>query len=109
MQTTRLQIDTSNPSSRPALSLLRRYGTRIALAPPFELFELGISRPDWVAEGDLPGIHDPQWWAGKSQAEIKAGPHADEADVRRAAGHLKGLKTRQSKRKGLTAREKENQ
>ncbi|USP81831.1 SPS1, Serine/threonine protein kinase [Curvularia clavata] len=108
MQNTRFQIDTTDESTREALTLLCSYGTLVASAPFFELFEIGIPRPDWVAEGDLPGIHDPQWWVGKSQAEIKAGPHADEADVRRAAGHLKGLKTRQSKKRGLTAREKEN-
>lgn len=109
-QTTRFQIDTSNPLSRPALTLLRRHATLIASAPSFELFELGIPRPAWVKEGELPGVHDPQWWVGKSQAEIKAGPFADEEGVRRAAAQLKGLETKlKKKKKGLSARERETE
>jgi hypothetical protein len=60
-----------------------------------------------VKQGILPGLHDPQWWVGKTAAETKAGPHADEYDVKRAAAHLKGLQTKKNKKKVLTVREKE--
>lgn len=106
-QTTRFQISTTEASSRTALSLLRRHATLIAAAPGFELFELGIPRPDWVREGDFLGLHDPQWWVGRTAAEIKAGPLADEQDVRRARAYLKGQETKRGRRKGLTGREKE--
>jgi hypothetical protein len=42
-----------------------------------------------------------------SAAEVKAGPHADEAGVKRAAAHLKGLQTKKGRKKSPTAREKE--
>jgi hypothetical protein len=110
-QTTRFEIDTANPSLHMALNLLRRHGTLIASSPGFELYELGIPRPDWVQPGGggVSGVHDAQWWVGKTAAEIKAGPYADEADVKKAASNLKGLETRRKKKKGLTGREAETE
>jgi hypothetical protein len=104
-QTTRFTLSTDTPSR--ALSLLRRYGTLIVSAADFEEYELAVPRPDGVKEGILPGLHDPQWWVGLSAAEMKAGPHADEAGVKRAAAHLKGLQPRRTRRRGrLRARKR---
>ncbi|KAH7371008.1 hypothetical protein BKA66DRAFT_573186 [Pyrenochaeta sp. MPI-SDFR-AT-0127] len=106
LQTTRFKLATTS-SHKSSLALLRRYGTEIYTSPTHEVYELGIPRPDWVRQGILPGIHDPQWWLNKSLAEVKAGPHAEERDVKRAAAHLRGLQTRKSNKKVPTAREKE--
>jgi hypothetical protein len=59
-----------------------------------------------VAQGILPGVHDPQWWVGKSAAEVKAGAHADETVMKRAAAHFKGLQMKRDKKKGPTTRKK---
>lgn len=61
MQTTCLETDISKASSQPALSLLQRYGILIYSSPRFEVFELGVPRPDWVG---WPSLHGPQWWMG---------------------------------------------
>jgi hypothetical protein len=106
-QVTRFSVSTT--ANLGILSLLRLHGTLIASAANFEEYELGVPRPDWVAQGILPGVHDPQWWVGKTAAEVKAGAHADEAMVKRAAAHLKCLQTKRDKKKGLTAHEKENE
>ena len=66
-----------------------------------------MPRPDWIKEGHFPGIHDPQWWIGKTAAETKAGPLADEYDVRRAAATLKGMQTKKGRKKEMTSREEE--
>jgi len=58
-----------------------------------------VPRPDWVKEGHFPGIHDPQWWIGRTAAEIKAGPLADEYDVRSAAATMKERKRDRTSRK----------
>ncbi|CAE7020644.1 hypothetical protein CFE70_002897 [Pyrenophora teres f. teres 0-1] len=84
-QTTRFEIDLSKASFQPALDLLRRHAILIFPSSRFEVFELGMPRPDWVKEGGVPGVHDPQWWVGKTAAQIKAGPFAKEHDVKRAA------------------------
>jgi hypothetical protein len=104
-QATRFSLPTTNTTR--ALSLMRRNGMLIASAPDFEEYELGIPRPDWVKQGMMSGLHDPQWWDGNTAAEVKAGPHADESMVKKAAAHLKGPKTKTYKKKGQTAREKE--
>ena len=44
---------------------------------------------------------------GKSAAQVKAGPHAEEGDVKRAAGHIKGMMTRRERKKEMTGRERE--
>lgn len=44
---------------------------------------------------------------GKSRAEIKAGPWADEADVRVAEARIRGVETRRRKRRGRGERERE--
>ena len=66
-----------------------------------------MPRPDWVKEGHFPGIHDPQWWIGRTAAEIKAGPLADEYDVRSAAATMKGVQTRRERKRDRTSREEE--
>ncbi|EUC47277.1 hypothetical protein COCMIDRAFT_49612, partial [Bipolaris oryzae ATCC 44560] len=81
-QTTRFSLSPLSPSHLPALRLLRKHATRISSSPTHEVYELGIPRPDWVQEGAIAGVHDAQWWMGKSRAEIKAGPWADEGDVK---------------------------
>jgi hypothetical protein len=59
-----------------------------------EIWEVGVPRPYLVTEGALGGVHDPQWWLGLDGAEIRAGPFADDADVKRARAALKGAETR---------------
>ncbi|KAG9191349.1 hypothetical protein G6011_09437 [Alternaria panax] len=96
-QTTRFHISTTKPSSLAALNLLRAHSTLISSSPSFETHELGVHRPDWVGQGILPGVHDAQWWVGRSAAEVKAGPWAYEGDVRRAEAVLKGLETKRER------------
>ncbi|KAJ4362460.1 hypothetical protein N0V83_010553 [Neocucurbitaria cava] len=106
-QATRFEIAITSQSRGG--DLLRRYATPIYASTTHEVFELGVPRPEWVTAGILPGLHDPQWWLDKSAAKIKAGPWAEEHDVKRAAANLKGLQTRKKKKKGPTAREKDNE
>lgn len=103
MQTTRITVS----STLPYIALLRRYATIICTSTTYETFDLPVPRPDWVTEGILPGLHDPQWWVGKAAAEVKAGPHADKHDTKKAAAHVKGAKTKNNKKKGPTARKKQ--
>ena len=104
-QSTRFEFTTTSQSR--ASNLLRRFATQICASTTHEVYELGVPRPDWVTAGILPGLHDPQWWLDKTAAEVKAGPWAEEHDVKRAAANLKGLHTKRNKKKGPTAREKE--
>ena len=104
-QTTRFELANTSPST--ALNLLRRHATHVYTSTTHDVYELGVPRPDWVTAGILSGLHDPQWWLNKSPAEVKAGPHAEESDVKRATAQLKGLQTRKSKKKVPTARKKE--
>ncbi|CAO2655318.1 Nn.00g103820.m01.CDS01 [Neocucurbitaria sp. VM-36] len=104
-QSTRFELTTTSQSR--ASNLLRRFAAQICASATHEVYELGVPRPDWVTAGILPGLHDPQWWLDKTTAEVKAGPWAEEHDVKRAAANLKGLQTRKNKKKGPTAREKE--
>ena len=104
-QTTRFAM--SATSRNPALTLLRKYGILINTSKAHEVYELGIPRPQWVAEGMFPGVHDPQWWLGRTAAEIKAGPYAGPDVVKRAGASLKRMETKKSKRKAQTPRKKE--
>ncbi|KAG9383508.1 hypothetical protein A1F94_005419 [Pyrenophora tritici-repentis] len=106
-QTTRFEINLGGAFSQAALDLLRRHATLIYSSRRFEVFELGVPRPNWVKEGGVPGVHDTQWWIGKTAAHIKAGPFAEEQDVKKAAANLKGMQTRMNKKKEMTARERE--
>ena len=110
-QITRFTIPTttSKPTTLAALNLLRTHATLIASSPLFEIYELGIPRPDWVKQGGWLGIHDPQWWVGRSVAEVKAGPWADELEVRRVEGRMRGVEKGREKRgrKGMGKGEKE--
>ncbi|KAF5846174.1 hypothetical protein GGP41_003618 [Bipolaris sorokiniana] len=106
-QTTRFSLCPQYPTHLPALTLLRKHAILISISPTHELYELGIPRPDWVQEGAITGIHDAQWWMGKSRAEIKAGPWADEADVKVAEARMRGVETRKKKRRGKGERERE--
>ncbi|EUC29590.1 hypothetical protein COCCADRAFT_47933, partial [Bipolaris zeicola 26-R-13] len=81
-QTTRFTLCPQSATHRLALHLLRKNATLISSSPTHECYELGIPRPDFMREGAVAGVHDAQWWMGKSKAEIKAGPWADEAEVR---------------------------
>lgn len=109
LQSTRFCLLTTRSDSTPdpALLQLRRNATLICASDSHEVYELSVPRPDWVKEGMLPGIHDPQWWLDKTATEIKAGPHADEHDLKKAASRVKGSQTRKSKKTTLTVREKE--
>ncbi|KAF1943715.1 hypothetical protein EJ02DRAFT_452974 [Clathrospora elynae] len=105
-QTTRFEVSTTTtPHTSLALTLLRRHATPVSTSVLFEVFELGVPRPDWVTQGILTGLHDPQWWVGKNASETKAGPHADEHDIKRSAAHLKGQQTKKNKKNVATARE----
>ncbi|KAF2468688.1 uncharacterized protein BDR25DRAFT_357045 [Lindgomyces ingoldianus] len=55
-----------------------------------ECYKIGAARKDTVGYG----LIDPLWWIGKSAAEIKAGPFANDDDIRREESILKGLKTK---------------
>jgi hypothetical protein len=82
--------------------------TIILTTPDFEVSEMGMPTPYLVSEGaGVRLVHVPQWWVGKSIPEVKAGPHVEEKDVRRAIAHLKGLATKKLKKTSKTAREKE--
>jgi len=52
-----------------------------------------------VKQGGWLGIHDPQWWVGRSVAEVKAGPWADELEVKRVEGRMRGVEKGRVKRK----------
>jgi hypothetical protein len=121
MQTTRFEIRlptddyVPTPSQAAALVLLSAayksgHATLIRNSPVIRVYELGVPVPYLVAEGaNVVPIHLPHWWVGKSAAEIKAGPHAEERYVRRAAAHLKGQATKRKKaeKDGKTKRERE--
>jgi hypothetical protein len=111
MQTTRFVLNTREQIHRRALRVLREAGrdgiaTRVAMDDEREVWEIGVPRPDWVTEGALGGVHDPQWWHGLDAAEIRAGPHADDADVNRARTVLKGVETRRKNTLKKSAGEK---
>jgi hypothetical protein len=115
MQSTRFAIPLRTATYTPsrahtrALSLLQAGpATIIRTSPTHVVFELGMPIPYVVSEGaGVRLIHSPHWWVGKSAAEVKAGPHAEEKDVRRATANLKGLATKKRKKVGKTARERE--
>ncbi|KNG52448.1 hypothetical protein DDE82_006296 [Stemphylium lycopersici] len=106
-QTTRFELDPTEASSSTALDLLCSYGTLISSSVHFVVYELGIPRPDWVAEGTLPGLHDAQWWADKSVAEVKAGSFAEDCDVKRVEANIRGQQKKRSRKKRPTEREKQ--
>ncbi|KAH7067451.1 hypothetical protein BKA63DRAFT_582333 [Paraphoma chrysanthemicola] len=115
MQTTHFTIPVppDTPADGTALVLLRRaeedgFATFVLESSFHIVFELGMPVPYVVPEGaGVRLIHDPQWWAGKSAAEVKAGPHAEAKDVRRAEGNLKGLATRNEKKAVKSKRQRE--
>ena len=95
--TTQFRVPLSPP--HPALSLLRPLsnepgtgGTGLAhfiYADALEeVYELGMPGP---LQQD--GV-DPRWFHGQSRAEVRAGPFAEQADVRAAARVLRGMETR---------------
>jgi hypothetical protein len=109
MQSTRFAIPLRTATHTRALSLLQAGpATIIRTSPTHVVFELGMPIPYVVSEGaGVRLIHSPHWWVGKSAAEVKAGPHAEEKDVSRVAANLKGLATKKRKKVGKTARERE--
>jgi hypothetical protein len=106
MQTTCfcIPLPPTTPAEGTALVLLHRaeedgLATFILESSFYTVYELGIPVPYLVPEGaGVRLIHSPHWWAGKSAAEVKAGPRTEKKDVRRAAGHLKGLATKKEKK-----------
>ena len=52
-----------------------------------------------MKQGGWLGIQDPQWWVGRSVAELKAGPWADELEVRRVEGRMRGVEKGKRERK----------
>ena len=115
MQTTRFFLrkrDHRHPGS--ALEVLRQarregHANRIAMSyydeDIVEIWEIGVPRPDWVTEGAIGSLHDPQWFHGKDAAEVKAGPYATEPDVKKARANLKRQATRQANRVTRTDRD----
>ena len=111
MQTTRFVLrrrDHLHPGS--AMHVLWQaqragYATLIASSGSSGVWELGIPRPDWVTEGAFGGMHDPQWFHGKTAAEIKAGPFATQSQASEAAATLQGLATRQRTRTTRTMKQ----
>ena len=113
MQTTRFKLITRE-HARPdeALSVLRQAGcdghaTRIAVDDGFEVWKIGVPRPDWVAGGAFGGLHGPQWWHGLDATQIKAGPLRTEEDVKTARAALKAAETKRNKRCEKSQREQE--
>jgi hypothetical protein len=94
-QTTRFTL--SKDTDRSAFNLLRE-ATNNGLAkliftnPEEECYE--IAAPDQPQHKGL----DPQWWEGKSAAEIRAGPLADREDIEVADSFLKKKKAKSGKR-----------
>jgi hypothetical protein len=115
MQTTRfcIPLPPTTPAEGTALVLLHRaeengLASFILESSFYTVYELGVRVPYLVPEGaGVRLIHSPHWWLGKSAPEVKAGPHAERKDVRRAAGHLKGLATKKQKKAEKSKREKE--
>jgi hypothetical protein len=113
MQTTRFLIrlktlrHTPSATEAHALSLLdNSTATIIAASKEAILYEIGMPIPYLVAEGaGVRLVHTPHWWFGKSQAEVRAGPHAEEADIRRHAAKVKELATKAGKKVWKTLKE----
>jgi hypothetical protein len=89
----------THASPTEALNLLRRahydgHATLISSSPAHETYSIKI--PPGPASRKFGGFN-PQWWAGLSRAEMKAGPFRDESDVRKAVGDVKGMLKRREK------------
>jgi hypothetical protein len=115
MQTTRFSIPRKTSAYAPsatetlALSLLEESpATIISTSPSHIVYELGVPVPYFTREGaGIRLIHTPHWWVGKSAAEVRAGPYADDAEIRKASAKVKELATKQGKKVGKTLRELE--
>ncbi|KAF2637989.1 hypothetical protein P280DRAFT_87430 [Massarina eburnea CBS 473.64] len=93
--TTDFTLTITHPALTTSLQLLRSAVTSglaflVGSTLREETFRIGV-RP--VIRG-LRSPVDPTWFAVKSRAEIKAGPLADEKDVKKAGTALKGADTR---------------
>lgn len=95
---TQFTLSRSNPNHRAPLDLLRAARDQglaniIGATDKAEIYEIGAP----VAL-QLPASIEtnPQWWIGLTRAEMKAGPWADDEDVKRAAITLKGMETRKA-------------
>jgi hypothetical protein len=59
--------------------------------------------PHFVAEGSgIRLLHSPQWWVGKSAAEIRAEPMADEYELSRVKSKIQELEMKRIKKCGRT-------
>jgi hypothetical protein len=115
MQTTRFSIprrtDIYKPSPSQARALLMldssHAATLILTSSTHVVYELGVPITSVVAEGlGVLLVHRPSWWVGKPAAEVKAGPHADEKDLRRAEEHLKRIVSQKLNKVAKTARQR---
>jgi hypothetical protein len=115
MQTTRFSIPLKTSAYTPsatealALSLLEESpATLISTSPSHIVYELGVPIPYFVPEGaGVRLIHTPHWWVGKSAAEVRAGPYAEDVEIRKAAAKVKELATKQGKKVTKTLKELE--
>jgi hypothetical protein len=114
MQTTRFSIPLKTPAYTPsatealALTLKKSPATLIYTSPSHIVYELGVPIPYFVPEGaGVRLIHTPHWWVERSAAEVRAGPYADEVEVRKAAAKVKELATKQGKKMTKTLKELE--
>lgn len=78
IQITRFVLNTRDQLHGRAFSVLRELGrdglaTRVAIDDEREFWEIGVPRPDWVTEGALGGVHDPQWWHGLMLPRLELG------------------------------------
>lgn len=111
LQTTRFAIKEQEHLSLMHQAHKEGHSTRIATSSldgdTYEVWEIGVPRPDWVTEGAFGGVHDPQWFHGKDAAQIRAGPLATQDEVKRAQAVLKGAETRWTRRPRKSQRKQE--
>ena len=114
-QTTRFSIPlptehyTPSATEATALRLLRASpALKVLESPHFVVYELGMPVPYLLPQGSGRRlIHTAQWWMGKTIAEVKAGPHAEPRDAKRAIAHLKGQATKKLKKVNKTAKQRD--
>jgi hypothetical protein len=116
-QTTRFSIPLRTSDYTPsatevsALSLLQDSSAIIiAASASHVVYGIGMPIPYMVPQGaGVRLIHTPHWWVDKSPAEVRAGPHAEEVDTRRAAAKVREMETKMQKKVTKTMREKETE
>jgi hypothetical protein len=119
MQTTRFEMWLETATYKPSKTEVHAFellgdslATIIFVHPDYIVYELGIPPPDLVvAAVGVASRHTPQWWVGKSAAQIRAGPWADAADLRKAEAKVKEMETKRRREKPgyKTLRQEENE